>query len=379
MDRFAMQRLENVVQSYAWGSRTAIAELRGQPPASKPEAELWMGAHPSAPSRVSGTSLLDLIIGDPEAMLGARSVAAFGDRLPFLFKVLAADDPLSLQAHPTVAQAQEGFAREEAAGIPRDAAHRNYRDHNHKPELLCALGPFDALCGFREISATRRLFQELQLALELESVRDTFSAVMRRDVRALVAAVGAACEHYSGTEFQRECAWVARLAEKHPGDGGVIGALMLNLVHLEEGEAIYLPAGNLHAYLHGVGVEIMANSDNVLRGGMTPKHVDVDELIRVLDFRDGPIEKVVPQRRGNLDVWETPAREFELSRARLDGEIVVPVHAATIVLCTEGSLVVRDDEGASTLARGDAGFVRGSSGSLALLGTGTAFLATSLP
>lgn len=372
-----MERLANVVQAYSWGSRTAISALRGLPPSDAPEAELWMGAHPSAPSRISSGTLLDAIAGSPARELGAASVSTFGPRLPFLFKVLAAEEPLSLQAHPTIAQAEQGFEREDRAGVPRDAKNRNYRDRNHKPELLCALGPFDALCGFRALEATRGLFEEL--GIELSSLRDSFRAWMTGDVRALVERAGDACASYRGSRFAAECAWGARLASKHPGDAGVLGALMLNLVHLEEGEAIYLPAGNLHAYLHGVGVEIMANSDNVLRGGMTPKHVDVDELLGVLDFSDGPANKILPQRRGALEVWQTPAREFELSRARIDGEISVPVHAATIVLCTEGALVVRDDDGASTLSRGDSGFIRGSTRSLTLLGTGTAFLATSRP
>lgn len=379
-----MDRLENVVQPYAWGSRTAIAALRGAAPSAAPEAELWMGAHPSAPSRVGSLTLLDLITEDPERQLGSGCVEAFGPRLPFLLKVLAADEPLSLQAHPSIQQAEAGYDREDAAGVPRNATHRNYRDRNHKPELLCALGPFDALCGFRDPGQTRAFFDALGVsglkALIAHPLDETFRTLMRMDARALVAETAAACARYSGT-FSREAAWGVRLAERHQGDPGVIGALLLNLVHLDEGEAIYLPAGNLHAYLGGVGVEIMANSDNVLRGGLTPKHVDVDELLSVLDFRAGPVERVAPVRRSALDVWETPAREFELARAIVtgsEGTLEVPVRAATIVLCTRGSVLATDDDGSATLASGDSAFVRGSTTRLTLHGNGTVFLATAV-
>lgn len=338
-----------------------------------------MGAHPSAPSRVGRATLLDVIARDPEATLGSASVRTFGARLPYLFKVLAAEEPLSLQAHPSITQAELGFDREDAAGIPRDAAHRNYRDRNHKPELLCALGPFDALCGFRDLAATRALFDSLAVpalrSLIAKELPLAFRDLMRMDATALVRDTAAACARHSGP-FAAECAWTVRLAAKHPADPGVIGALLLNLVHLEEGEAIYLPAGNLHAYLHGIGVEIMANSDNVLRGGMTPKHVDVDELLAVLDFRTGPVETIRPGRRGALDVWETPAREFELARAIVTERVEVPVRAATIVLCTRGSVVASDEDGSETLSAGDSAFVSGSCTQVELAGEGTAYLAT---
>lgn len=377
-----MERLINTVQPYAWGSRTAIAALQGREPGGRPEAELWMGAHPSAPSRVSGETLLARIDADPEGALGRATVARFGPRLPFLFKVLAADEPLSLQAHPSIADAEAGFAREDAAGIARDAPNRNYRDQNHKPELLCALGPFVALCGFRDPGETRAFFAALGApglrALALDDLKQTLRAIMTTDVSALVAEAGAACARLRGGRFALEAEWGARLAEKHPGDAGVIGALLLNLVVLDAGEAIYLPAGNLHAYLHGVGVELMANSDNVLRGGMTPKHVDVDELMRVLDFRAGPVAKVLPVERGPLEVWETAAEEFELARARVAGAARVPVRAPIIALCTEGALSADDGRSREELRAGDSVFVPGSATTLALEGQGTVYLATSV-
>jgi mannose-6-phosphate isomerase len=375
-----MERLVNTIRPYAWGSRTAIAALQGRPPSEGPEAELWMGAHPSAPSQLGDETLLARIERDPERSLGAACLQRFGLRLPYLFKVLAADEPLSLQAHPSIEQAEAGFAREERASVPRDAEHRNYRDRNHKPELLCALGPFVALCGFRAVEQTRAFFTTLAvpglLALDLDDLRGTFRTIMTTDVSALVGEAAAACARVTSGPFAREAEWGARLAAKYPGDRGVIGALLLNLVFLSEGEAIYLPAGNLHAYLHGVGVEIMASSDNVLRGGMTPKHVDVDELMRVLDFTPMSVAKVHPTRRGALDVWLTPAEEFELARAR--GNAEMKVHAPLIVLCTEGSLRADDGITSETLTRGDSVFVPGSAERLRLEGDGTAYVASAV-
>lgn len=381
-----MDLLENVVQPYAWGSFAAIAELRGLPtPSETPEAELWLGAHPAAPSiseRGDRRPLGQRIAAAPEAELGARVSRAFGE-LPFLLKILAARTPLSLQAHPTLEQARAGFDAEEAAGVPRGAAHRNYKDRNHKPELICALGPFDALCGFRAVDETRALFTELgtlaELSARLDALPSAFGWLMRlpkAEQTALVDATLAACRRVESPRFARERAWALRLGETYPGDVGVIGALLLNLVRLEAGEAIYLPAGNLHAYLEGVGVEIMASSDNVLRGGLTPKHVDVAELLRVLDFHAGPVSKVLPVREGDLERWPTPAREFALARVVLEsGRWSAPLDGPVIAICTEGVLRARDAHGERTLSRGVSVFVPADARQLALEGTGTLFLA----
>ncbi|MBI2394804.1 MAG: mannose-6-phosphate isomerase, class I [Deltaproteobacteria bacterium] len=395
-----MDLLDNIVQPYAWGSRTALAALRGAPtPSPTPEAELWMGAHPGGPSRAlragAWAPLPDRIAAAPDAELGARVVGSLGRELPFLLKVLAAEEPLSLQAHPTLEQARAGFDAEETKGVPRDAPHRNYKDRNHKPELICALGPFDALCGFRAVDELRELLSALGTLDALRARLDrgpdglgpAFAWVMglaseAREAReASVGATLAACERLRdrGGPFADACGWALRLGAIHPGDAGVIGALMLNLVRLAPGEAIYLPAGNLHAYLHGVGVEIMASSDNVLRGGLTPKHVDVPELLRVLDFRAGPVDKVLPSPAGDgvLERWTTPAREFALSRATLrGGSWTTTIDAATIVLCTEGALAARDARDALTLRQGQSAFVPAAGQRIALEGFGVAFLAT---
>jgi mannose-6-phosphate isomerase len=393
--------LDNVIQPYAWGSRTALAELMGRPsPSPTPEAELWMGAHPGAPSRVqrggAPASLLEVIRQAPERELGAAITRRFGAELPFLLKVLAAGAPLSLQTHPSLAQAREGFARENAQGVPLSAPHRNYKDANHKPELLCALTPFDALCGFRRADETLELFDALAVpALEpllsplreeadAAGVRRMFEALMtlpRGERGPLVGMTVAACAQRAARSapYAEEMRWAVRLAEQYPGDPGVLGALMLNLVRLAPGEAIYLPAGNLHAYLEGVGVEIMANSDNVLRGGCTPKHVDVPELLRVLDFRCGPIPPMRAQpAQGGEEVYATPTEEFRLSRIPLaPGTPVRPERrGAEILLCIEGRARIASDSGTLELPRGGSAFVSASDAAYALEGEGVVFRAT---
>ncbi|RMH76263.1 MAG: mannose-6-phosphate isomerase, class I, partial [Actinomyces sp.] len=304
--------LDGVVRHYDWGSPEAIPRLCGLAPDGRPWAELWLGAHPSAPAAVGpGRTPLDrLVAADPQGQLGPVVAERFGT-LPFLLKVLAAARPLSLQAHPTLDQARRGFAREEAAGIPVDAPHRSYRDRSHKPELICALTTFDALCGFRHPVRTLALLDELATGA-LDPVRAALadspdavglSRVLRHlleldaaEAATLVESVVAACAAADGSEFARERRTALRLAELYPGDAGVVTSLLLNRVTLRPGQALFLGAGNLHAYLGGVGVEIMANSDNVLRGGLTTKHVDVPALLEVVDT--SPLE---PEVQGSGD------------------------------------------------------------------------------
>jgi mannose-6-phosphate isomerase len=383
--------LECTVMPYAWGSRRAIAELTGRPsPSDGPEAELWMGAHPMAPARVArageSRGLPEVIDADAHAALGSDVANAFGPRLPFLLKVLAAEEPLSLQAHPTEEQARAGFADEDARQVPRDAPTRNYRDPHHKPELLCALTPFDALCGFRRAGDTLRLFDELgvkELEGVLEGLRaapdrtglaETFRAIMtlpKGDGEQIVRATVDACRARTSTSagFGAEYRWACTLDSLYPGDVGVISALLLNLLHLEPGQAIYLGAGNLHAYLGGVGIEIMASSDNVLRGGLTKKHVDVAELMRVLDFSDGPVRPLHPRPlplEAEERVYLTPAREFRLSVMDVtDGRIVSrTVRGPEIVLCADGNAVLAPADGSLEIAlpRGRAAFVPAATG-----------------
>ncbi len=392
-----VERLENVVQPYAWGSREAIARLQGRPvPSPGPEAELWLGAHPLAPSRVCTPrgvrTLAERIADAPDEALGPRVLHTFGPTLPFLLKVLAAEQPLSLQAHPNLAQAREGFAREEAAGIPRDAASRSYRDANHKPELICALTPFDALCGFRSPRELLDLFAAIDVK-GLENARNTLSrapdpeglravftglfALNASERRALVDAVVAACGSKPMGPFADDASWTQRFAALYPGDIGVVVALMLRRVRLAPGEALYLPAGNLHAYLHGVGIEVMASSDNVLRGGLTPKHVELAELLSVLVFRDEPVSVIHARVRDGVQVYDTPAREFELSTARVTADGVrVSVTGPEIVLCTEGAFEATRRDERIALARGESLFVPADTVAYTLRGDGTVFRAS---
>ncbi len=358
--------MRNIVQPYAWGSRTAIAGLLGLPsPSPEPQAELWMGAHPQAPSEVwTGTRwepLPERIRRDPEAMLGRRTAARFEATLPFLFKVLAADRPLSIQAHPDARRARAGFAREEAAGIPRGDPRRTYRDPYPKPEALSALQPFHALAGFRPIPGVLERLAQVSLdslypALEglrrrpgPEALRVLFHALVSlppaERARAVEAAVRWA-QQPSGNEPQAvERTWVLRLAREYPQDPGVLAPLVLNLLRLEPGETIYLRPGLPHAYLEGVGIELMANSDNVVRGGLTSKTVDAAELTAILDFEPGPPQRLAgkPLPEGGTE-WPTPAEEFRLARLdiRPDRPCESPAeHGVQILLCVEGEATVR--------------------------------------
>jgi mannose-6-phosphate isomerase len=390
--------LRGALRTYAWGSRTAIAEFTGRPvPAAHPEAELWFGAHPGDPAWLETpngeTSLLDALNADPDGQLGPGSRARFGDVLPFLVKVLAADEPLSLQAHPSAEQAVEGYLREERLGIPVASPVRNYRDTRHKPELLVALQPFEALGGFRYAARTRDLLRALAVSdldpfidlLSDQSDADCLRALFttwitapQPDIDVLVPAVldGAIQYVSSGaTEFEAEVKTVLELGERYPGDAGVLAALLLNRISLAPGEAIFLPAGNLHTYLRGFALEVMANSDNVLRGGLTPKHVDVPELLRVLDFNPTAEAELRPAiRRDGLElVYDTPTDEFALCLVVLDGDhLGHEVDAAShhdgpqILLCTEGSVTVHGKSGSLTLERGAAAWVAADDGPLRL-------------
>ena len=395
-----MDLLENPIRAYAWGSHTAIAGLQGRPtPTPQPEAELWLGAHPDSPSAVQVFSrrvpLPEVIAADPTGVLGAAAVARFGPRLPFLMKVLAAAQPLSLQAHPDTAQAVAGYAAEAAAGLAADDPGRNYRDPYHKPELLVAVSGFDALCGFADPADSAQLLAGLDvpaLLSTVEALRGPDPAVaLRTAVTGLMRLAGADREHLvdavvgaSAVRGGPAAGLVAELGQRYPGDIGVVVALLLNRVRLAPGEAVWMPAGNLHAYLCGTGVEIMAASDNVLRGGLTPKHVDVPELLRVLRFEvlADPVVRPQPVRPG-LVTWATGVDEFVLHRATLGGadpaggpdRVELPGDGPRIVFCLTGAVRVDDGAGAVMLRGGQAGFA--PAGRTAVVtGTGVVFQAS---
>ena len=437
--------ISNTPRDYDWGSKTAIAELLGRRASGGREAELWFGAHPGSPSVVTaatpalaGRRLDEVLAADPQRMLGpGRS------RLPFLMKVLAADRPLSLQVHPDPAQAEEGFAREEAAGIPLDAAERNYRDGSAKPELILALSPtFEALAGFRHVSETRLMLAELALFGAGED-RRAIAALSDRlaggdpalagstgsaqdvgrfdppasadtvpdhtgagnplresvawllgggdEVGRLVAAVTAAAANASETSsFRREWLTVRRLAELHPGDPGVVLSLLLNRVSLTQGQALALPAGTLHAYLEGLGIEVMTASDNVLRGGLTGKHVDVSELLRIVRFEALPTPVVQPDSPvDGITVFRPTVEDFVLAEVSLGDAGEVHGHRLSgpdsaaflltgpaIVLVLTGGVHLRGATGEATLARGDAVYVTPDEGNLTFQGSGVAVVAT---
>jgi mannose-6-phosphate isomerase len=369
-----MWQLTNGVRFYPWGSRTVIPELLGHPvPAERPHAELWIGAHPDEPSTLADGRPLDSAIdADPQALLGAPVVERFGARLPFLMKVLAADSPLSLQAHPTTAQAEIGFAAEEEAGIAHDSPARTFKDPFHKPELLLALTTFEALCGFRPVEESLHCLAKLQVP----ELKPTIAALARGGLRAaipqlialspelrnkLVDAVAAAAARFVAAhdpEFINTYRWAAALAETYPGDAGVVISLMCNHLKLAPGEAVFLPAGNLHAYLSGAGIEVMASSDNVLRGGLTGKHVDLAALIEVLDFTDGRVPVLHPVLGPAGLRYPVPVEDFDLTHVELDaGSGSLTTRGPQVLLCTEGSAVLASADGELTLAKGQAAFV----------------------
>lgn len=400
-----LHSLENTIQDYAWGSTEALAELYGMDNGSgRPMAELWMGAHPKAPSRVvSGAEEIGLdeyIARDPKAALGAGARNA-DDRLPFLFKILCAAAPLSIQVHPSLEQAREGFRREDDAGIDRSAPNRNYRDANHKPELICAIRPFWGLRGFRAIAEIRDELTTVELAeadasIEPPAAEDDLEAFFtgllslpedeRREL--IAAAVSLAQGRWHGAAARglpepgdplARYYWVLRIAEEHPGDIGVLSPLVMNVFSLQPGQATYQPAGVLHAYLSGVGAEIMANSDNVLRGGMTGKYIDVDELARVGLFRsETPVVLSGEPREhdGCTEVsYPTPFDEFAFSRVTTGPECTLSGHNAQILFCHAGPVRLRTGDQEIELAAGRSVFVDAATGDIAATGAGELFRA----
>jgi len=388
-----MERLTGVIQPYAWGSRTAIPELLGTEPTGEPQAELWLGAHPLAPSIVDGEPLDKVVAYDPVGVVGRAAVEAFGPRLPFLLKIIAAEQPLSLQAHPSRQQAEAGYAREQAAGVPRDAPHRTYRDGWPKPELLCALAETEALCGFGEPHETYQMFQRLAVddALTLvapladadlpapDRLRAVFSRLLRLgpDERTVISEIVQAAEAMQGADdLARFWRTACELNTYYPGDPGVLAALLMNRITLQPGDALFMPSGNLHAYLSGGGIEIMANSDNVMRGGLTPKYVNVDELLAILDFTPGLRSLITPieESRG---VWRypTPAPEFALWRLEPQGEPVAFPAAGSgrVLLVTDGELTALSATAELDLVRGQSALLTAGE-EARLTGRGTAFV-----
>ncbi|MCW3493771.1 mannose-6-phosphate isomerase, class I [Microbacterium sp. SSM24] len=377
--------LTNEPRDYEWGSATLIAGLAGRVPTGRPEAEVWFGDHPGDPSVTPDGRTLDVWLAEEGRATGAP------EHLPYLLKLLAAASALSIQAHPSQPQAQAGFAREEAAGIPRDADDRIYRDENHKPELIVAVSDeFRALAGLRDLETSRRLVAALgsgarplaeRLLVPDVSLRDVLgwalSSEARDDVRDVIAAAVVA----TSDEFDDELSVVRTLQQRFPDDPGIVVALLMNLVTLRRGEGMFVPAGVLHAYLEGLGVELMAASDNVLRGGLTPKHVAVEELLVVLDAAPGAASVIQPRVLApHVGRFDVPVSDFVLDRVTLsdaDGELVRPVRGASIVLGTVGAVTVSGSasRAVETVVPGGAVLVTPDENEIILRGDGEVFMA----
>lgn len=378
---------------YAWGSTTAIPDLMGMSATSEPVAEAWFGAHPSAPSPLVGAtgSLLDLIGTDPVRALGADVIARFGERLPFLLKVIAPAAPLSLQLHPSIEQAESGFAAEDTSGVPIDAPYRSYRDRNHKPELVYALNTFEALSGFRAPRRAAELLDGLNAVVAArlhrilrehptaEGVGRAFRLLLDPEQPVTpeqVSAVASACARRlaDGTSPSiHSDTIVGRLFAAFPSDPGVVASLLLNPVTLQPGEAMFVPAGTVHAYLGGLAVEVMANSDNVLRAGLTTKHVDVPAVLEVMETVAAPPIRLAPEQvKPSTQVFYAPVDDFELTivdcaaheRVQLTGR------GPRIMLALDSELGVSVGDASVTLARGSAVFIPASLRRVELHGCG---------
>ncbi len=388
-----MYPLDGTVQHYAWGTKDVIPQLLEVPETDEPFAEYWLGAHPSSPSQVFGQPL-DQMISEKPAMVGQASIDRFGAKLPYLMKVLSAAQALSLQAHPSKDQAIEGFAAENAAGVPLDSPMRTYKDDWPKPEMMVALEPFDALCGFRDPLTTYQLFHELGVTDDIDMVigplllrggaaglAEVFLDCLTMEGRrgALVTQVLAAAVNHLGADsdlglFARTA---IQLDEQYPGNPAILAALLMNRIQLQAGEAIFLHAGLMHAYLRGTGIEIMANSDNVVRGGLTSKHIDVDELIKVVDFSAAPVRVLNPVET-SPGVWAYPncTPEFSVYRFVLDGQTVTEAprpDAGRILLVLDGELQVSVGSESLALVKGKSCFLEAGENAT-VTGSGHAFL-----
>jgi len=403
------------IQPYPWGTVDAIADLQGRSvPAPGPEAELWMGAHPSAPSALvrlpaaspsppSSVALDTVIAADPDGELGPECAARFGGRLPFLLKVLSAAKALSIQVHPSRAQAEAGYAAENARGLPLGDPGRNYVDDWPKPELLYALTPFEVAAGLRPPSGASALLQALEvdelkpLAAGLTDMRVALKSILQWPEPArLVSEVVAACRRLaaSDSQYADACAAAVRVASDHPADIGVVALLLMRHEVLQPGQAVFMPAGGLHAYLRGTGIELLANSDNVVRSGLTGKHIDVPELLKLLDPTIAvPVLSPHPVRDG-ITTFDTPAPEFRLYLINLTASaspapapspvpappgpaLALPGAGPRILLCLDGACSLRAASGSALdLTRGDSCFIPFADGPVHATGSARLALAT---
>lgn len=389
-----MRRLEPARQRYAWGSTSAIPSLLGRADDGAPWAEAWYGSHSAGPAQVAeGGVLSELIDAEPERLLGEDIIWRFGRRLPFLLKLIAPEQPLSLQVHPSQAQAAEGYALEDEAGIALDHPCRNYKDTNHKPEMVLALTRFQAVAGFRaprravEVLAgldsplARRMRRTLRLNPTRYGIRQVFSDVVSaatrpspQEIDALVTEIAARFEAGTSPSLRVDSN-VVKMAGTFPGDPGIAAALLLNPVTLQPGEALFVPAGSVHAYISGLGVEVMASSDNVLRAGLSAKHIDVPEMLACVDYVAAPPVRPAPEYLSRATrAYYAPVDDFELMVTTVvaaDGRLPVPGRGPRILLAVEGAMTLVTQADTQTLAQGEAVFVGADERSLSVEGEGT--------
>ncbi len=377
-----IRKITNQALPYGWGSHTLIPDFFGITATGSPMAEIWFGTHPGSLTsdlEQAERSVLDLREGKP---------------LSFLLKILAADSPLSIQVHPSKAQAEAGFARENAAGVSLGAAHRNYKDANHKPEMIVALTDFQALAGFKTAQQIRELLEDIRsypAAPELHESAALWASLLDDSLRALISHLltnrgefghsGVALAALA--EFDGRFELAAKLEKIYPGDPGILVALLMNQISLSAGEALYLPAGIVHAYLSGLGIEIMASSDNVLRGGLTPKHIDVPELLDVVSFEGGPVDLVVRQKVAEgLVEFKTPVDDFVLYRVEPSANHLladVSLGSSAIAICTAGEVAISNSLGErQVLSRGEAAYISADARLTTFAGAGTLFVGVGL-
>lgn len=385
-----MYRMDNTVQKYEWGTSEYIANLLGvEKKQEEAWAELWLSAHVKAPSFLPeiDSYLNSAISNNPQAFLGKDVAERYNNKLPYLFKILSAKKPLSIQAHPNLDQAKKGFEREKKQGILLTDFVRNYKDNNHKPELICALTEFHAMCGFRPASEIINFFYQLKISKFLpkfstfanspnsEKWKGVFTELLNLSLEIKLQMIETISNNLQDLNDGYIRSWIANMLVEYPNDIGVISPLFLNTFCLQPGEAVFLKAGILHAYLQGTGVEIMANSDNVLRGGLTPKNIDVKELVSILDW-----EMIKPQvqpynQYQEVVNYQIPINEFSLKRVNLDREVIIESGKPTMVIVIEGQLKVSYEEENQALTKGESLFITSEAKKVRLIGKALAFIA----
>lgn len=376
-----MQKIKPSLQDYDWGSKSFIQELLGITEADI-LAEAWYGAHPKAPSLIQDTNLLGMIEQDPHYWLGSNTA-----KMPFLLKILAANKALSIQVHPNKTQAEQGFAEENQKGIALSDPRRCFRDDNHKPELMMALTDFYALCGFREYAQIIDIF----ISLKLTPLFSTFASFVNNPNSQSFSELYLQILQYPDPkelktallklsikgEHAHLISWIKKLNEVYPGDPAIISPLLMNLIKLRPFEAIYLDAGIIHAYLEGSGIEIMASGDNVLRAGLTTKHIDITKLCEIMTFAPFmPDIQASPSEGKYLHGYQSAAKDFKLYHLSASSEDnALNIQGIKIVLCLSGEIKLSSGESSLKLCRGESAVISATRKEVFISGIGTAVIA----